>query len=77
MPEFRVNPAYEPVADQPKARDELAAGLRVGERFQSLLEVTASGRIGSMCFAIEQSQRPSMVIAHNKSHAPQLCNEFR
>ncbi|MDQ4071585.1 MAG: DEAD/DEAH box helicase family protein, partial [Actinomycetota bacterium] len=77
MPDFRVNPAYRPVADQPRARDELAAGLRGGERFQTLLGVTGSGKTATMAFALEQVQRPALVIAHNKTLAAQLCNEFR
>ncbi|MGI8585403.1 MAG: excinuclease ABC subunit UvrB [Thermoleophilaceae bacterium] len=77
MPDFRLNPAYTPVADQPKARDELAAGLDEGERFQTLLGVTGSGKTATMAFAIERVQRPALVIAHNKTLAAQLCNEFR
>jgi excinuclease ABC subunit B len=77
VPEFRVNPAYTPVADQPKARDELAAGLLEGDRFQTLLGVTGSGKTATMAFTIEQVQRPALVIAHNKTLAAQLCNEFR
>jgi len=77
VPDFRLNPAYTPVADQPKARDELAAGLDAGERFQTLLGVTGSGKTATMAFAIERVQRPALVIAHNKTLAAQLCNEFR
>src|SRR5919109_1440936 len=77
MPEFRVNPAYTPVADQPKARDGLAAGILEGDRFQTLLGVTGSGKTATMAFTIEQVQRPALVIAHNKTLAAQLCNEFR
>ena len=77
MPEFRVNSAYQPVADQRKARDGIAEGIRAGERFQTLLGVTGSGKTATMAFAIEQAQRPSLVIAHNKTLAAQLCNEFR
>jgi excinuclease ABC subunit B len=77
VPEFRVNPAYRPVADQPKARDGAVAGLNAGERFQTLLGVTGSGKTATMAFAIEQVQRPTLVIAHNKTLAAQLCNEFR
>jgi len=77
VPDFRLNPAYTPVADQPKARDELAAGLDEGERFQTLLGVTGSGKTATMAFAIERVQRPALVIAHNKTLAAQLCNEFR
>ncbi|MFL5839939.1 MAG: DEAD/DEAH box helicase family protein, partial [Thermoleophilaceae bacterium] len=74
MPEFKVNPAYTAVADQPKARDGLAQGLRERDRFQTLLGVTGSGKTATMAFAIEQVQRPALVIAHNKTLAAQLCN---
>ncbi|HET8673840.1 MAG TPA: excinuclease ABC subunit UvrB [Thermoleophilaceae bacterium] len=77
MPPFEINSAYTPVADQPKARDGLGEGLRSGERFQTLLGVTGSGKTATMAFTIEQVQRPALVIAHNKTLAAQLCNEFR
>src|SRR5918997_5460234 len=77
MPPFRINPAYTPVADQPKARAELARGLNEGDRFQTLLGVTGSGKTATMAFTMEQVQRPALVIAHNKTLAAQLCNEFR
>src|SRR5437764_13086426 len=77
MPPFKVNSAYTAVADQPKARDGLAEGLNTDERFQTLLGVTGSGKTATMAFAIEQVQRPALVIAHNKTLAAQLCNEFR
>src|ERR671935_590984 len=77
MPKFAVTPAYTPVADQPKARDELAEGIEGGERFQTLLGVTGSGKTATMAFAVEKVQRPALVIAHNKTLAAQLCNEFR
>src|SRR5881398_2596334 len=77
MPKFELNPAYTPVADQPKARDQLAEGIDAAERFQTLLGVTGSGKTATMAFAIEKVQRPALVIAHNKTLAAQLCNEFR
>ncbi len=77
MPPFKINPAYSPVADQPKARAELARGLDEGDRFQTLLGVTGSGKTATMAFVMEQVQRPALVIAHNKTLAAQLCNEFR
>src|SRR5437879_8372926 len=77
MPKFEVNPAYTPVADQPKARDQLAEGILAEERFQTLLGVTGAGKTATMAFAIEAVQRPTLVIAHNKTLAAQLCNEFR
>ncbi len=72
-----MNAAYDPVADQPAARDYLAAGVEAGDRFQTLLGVTGSGKTATMAFAIEKLQRPTLVIAHNKTLAAQLCNEFR
>src|SRR5215211_1104529 len=77
MPEFRVNSAYRPIADQVAARDGLAEGIEASERFQTLLGVTGSGKTATMAFTIEQVQRPALVIAHNKTLAAQLCNEFR
>ena len=77
MPDFKVNPAYQAVADQSVARDGLAQGINESDRFQTLLGVTGSGKTATMAFAIEQVQRPALVIAHNKTLAAQLCNEFR
>ena len=77
MPPFKLNSAYVPVADQPKARDGLVAGVENGERFQTLLGSTGSGKTATMAFTIEALQRPTLVIAHNKTLAAQLCNEFR
>jgi excinuclease ABC subunit B len=78
VPEFKVNPAYKPVADQPAATEGLARGIQGDDgRFQTLLGVTGSGKTATMAFTIEQVQRPALVIAHNKTLAAQLCNEFR
>jgi excinuclease ABC subunit B len=77
MPEFKLNPAYTPTADQPKAIAGLAEGLGEGERFQTLLGATGTGKTFTMAGVIEAVQRPSLVIAHNKTLAAQLCNEFR
>jgi excinuclease ABC subunit B len=77
VPKFQLNSAYTPVADQPKARDGLAQGITDGDRFQTLLGVTGSGKTATMAFTIEKTQRPALVIAHNKTLAAQLCNEFR
>jgi excinuclease ABC subunit B len=77
VPEFRINSTYSAVADQPTARDQLAGGIVGGDRFQTLLGVTGSGKTATMAFTIEQTQRPALVIAHNKTLAAQLCNEFR
>jgi excinuclease ABC subunit B len=77
VPDFKVNPAYTPVADQSQALMKLAGGIDGGDRFQTLLGVTGAGKTATMAFTIEQVQRPALVIAHNKTLAAQLCNEFR
>jgi excinuclease ABC subunit B len=77
MPDFKLNPAYTPTADQPAAIVSLAEGLGQGERFQTLLGATGTGKTFTMAGTIEAIQRPSLVIAHNKTLAAQLCNEFR
>jgi excinuclease ABC subunit B len=77
VPQFELNPAYTPTADQPKAIDGLAEGLGAGERFQALLGATGTGKTFTMAATIAAVQRPSLVIAHNKTLAAQLCNEFR
>ncbi|MGC1799323.1 MAG: DEAD/DEAH box helicase family protein, partial [Solirubrobacterales bacterium] len=77
MPEFKLNPAYTPTADQPKAIEGLAEGLGADERVQTLLGATGTGKTFTMAATIERVQRPALVIAHNKTLAAQLCNEFR
>jgi excinuclease ABC subunit B len=77
VPEFKLNPAYTPTAAQPQAIAGLAAGLESGERFQTLLGATGTGKTFTMAGTIEAAQRPALVIAHNKTLAAQLCNEFR
>ena len=77
MPPFRFNPAYKPIADQAKASDKLAEGIAGGQDFQTLLGVTGSGKTATMGFTIEKLQRPTLVMAHNKTLAAQLCSEFR
>ena len=77
VPDFNLNPAYTPTADQPKAIAGLAEGLGAGERFQTLLGATGTGKTFTMAATIAAVQRPALVIAHNKTLAAQLCNEFR
>jgi excinuclease ABC subunit B len=77
MPKFKLNPAYTPTADQPKAIEGLAEGLGSKERIQTLLGATGTGKTFTMAATIERVQRPALVIAHNKTLAAQLCNEFR
>jgi excinuclease ABC subunit B len=74
---FKLNPAYTPTADQPKAIEGLAEGLGSKERVQTLLGATGTGKTFTMAATIERVQRPALVIAHNKTLAAQLCNEFR
>jgi excinuclease ABC subunit B len=77
MAELRTTADYAPTGDQPAAIETLAAGLRAGERYQTLLGATGTGKTATMAWIIEQVQRPALVIAHNKTLAAQLCNEFR
>ena len=77
MANFKLNPAYTPTADQPKAIEGLAEGLGARERVQTLLGATGTGKTFTMAATIERVQRPALVIAHNKTLAAQLCNEFR
>jgi excinuclease ABC subunit B len=74
---FALSPAYAPTGDQPRAIDELVAGLERGDRYQTLLGVTGSGKTFTMANVIARCGRPALVIAHNKTLAAQLCNEFR
>jgi excinuclease ABC subunit B len=75
--ELRAADLYKPTGDQPKAIDEIAAGIASGERFQTLLGATGTGKTATMAWIMEKLQRPALVIAHNKTLAAQLCNEFR
>ncbi len=77
MPELRTSSAYTPTGDQPQAIELLAAGLLAGERYQTLLGATGTGKTATMAWIIEQVGKPALVIAHNKTLAAQLCNEFR
>jgi excinuclease ABC subunit B len=77
VPQFKLNPAYSATADQPKAIDQLVEGLDSEQRFQTLLGATGTGKTFTMAGIIEREQRPALVIAHNKTLAAQLCNEFR
>ena len=77
MPDFKLDSVFTPTADQPKAIADLSAGVREGERFQTLLGATGTGKTMTMAGVIEELQRPALVIAHNKTLAAQLCNEFR
>jgi len=77
VPAFRATDQYAPLGDQPRAIDEIAASVNQGNRFQTLLGATGTGKTATMAWTIEKIQRPALVIAHNKTLAAQLCNEFR
>ncbi len=77
MAELRTTTDYSPTGDQPAAIETLASGLQAGERYQTLLGATGTGKTATMAWIIEKVQRPALVIAHNKTLAAQLCNEFR
>jgi excinuclease ABC subunit B len=77
MPGFVLNSAYEATADQPEAIDGLVEGVEAGDNFITLLGATGTGKTFTMAATIERLQRPALVIAHNKTLAAQLCNEFR
>ena len=75
--DFQLVTSYKPRGDQPRAIDELMEGLAAGERHQVLLGVTGSGKTFTMAKIIEQSNRPALILAHNKTLAAQLYHEFK
>ncbi|SFR03536.1 excinuclease ABC subunit UvrB [Desulfoscipio geothermicus] len=75
--QFQLKSSYEPRGDQPKAIDRLAEGLNDGLKHQTLLGVTGSGKTYTMAQVIQRVQRPTLVLAHNKTLAAQLCSEFK
>ncbi len=77
MHPFKVHSDFDPAGDQPEAVAQLAAGIESGERFQTLMGITGSGKSATVAWLIEQIQRPTIVLAPNKALAAQLANEFR
>jgi excinuclease ABC subunit B len=77
MPPFRLDSPFTPAADQPAAIDAISAAIEAGERNTTLLGATGTGKTMTMAGVIERVQRPTLVMAHNKTLAAQLCNEFR
>ena len=75
--QLKTNAEYAPTGDQPRAIEILAEGLDQGERFQTLVGATGTGKTATMAWTIEKIGRPALIIAHNKTLAAQLCNEFR
>ncbi|QLL29249.1 excinuclease ABC subunit UvrB [Thermosynechococcus sichuanensis E542] len=74
---FRIHAPFEPTGDQPQAIQKLVAGVRAGHRFQTLLGATGTGKTHTIARVIEALGRPTLVLAHNKTLAAQLCNELR
>ena len=77
MAQFETSSSYRPTGDQPAAIEQLSQSILAGERYQTLLGATGTGKTATMAWIIEQMQKPALVIAHNKTLAAQLCNEFR
>ncbi|MDQ3770739.1 MAG: excinuclease ABC subunit UvrB [Actinomycetota bacterium] len=77
MPPFKVVADFAPAGDQPKAISGLAARVQSGDRFSTLLGATGTGKTATLAWALESIQKPTLVIAPNKSLAAQLCNEFK
>ena len=74
---FQLHSEYAPTGDQPQAIDALVAGFKEGNQFQTLLGVTGSGKTFAMANVIAQLNKPTLVIAHNKTLAAQLYGEFK
>ncbi len=77
MPQFKLRSDYEPQGDQPRAIEELVEGIERGDKFQTLLGVTGSGKTYTMASVIEKLQKPTLVMSHNKTLAAQLYGEFK
>ena len=77
MPKFEVVSDFQPAGDQPQAIEQLAAGIERGDRYQTLLGITGSGKSATIAWTIEQVQKPTLVLAPNKALGAQLANEFR
>ncbi len=77
MPPFKVISEFNPAGDQPAAIEALSEGVLRGDRFQTLLGITGSGKSATIAWTIERVQKPTLVIAPNKSLAAQLAQEFR
>ena len=77
MDRFQLISEYKPSGDQPEAIEALVRGVELGLREQTLLGVTGSGKTFTMASVIEKLNRPTLVLAHNKTLAAQLCSEFR
>ena len=77
MDKFVLHSEYKPTGDQPAAIEKLVDGINKGYNEQTLLGVTGSGKTFTMANVIAKLNRPTLVLAHNKTHAAQLCSEFK
>jgi len=74
---FKIKSDFKPAGDQPQAIEKLVEGLNRGDKFQTLLGVTGSGKTFTMANVIEKVQKPTLILAHNKTLAGQLYSEFK
>ena len=74
---FKIQSAYQPTGDQPQAIEALTQGILQGQRAQTLLGVTGSGKTFTIANVVEKIQKPTLVLSHNKTLAAQLYNEFK
>lgn len=77
MDRFVLHSEYKPTGDQPQAIESIVNGIKSGKKEQTLLGVTGSGKTFTMANVIEKVQRPTLVLAHNKTLAAQLCSELK
>ena len=77
MAEFRIHSAFTPQGDQPQAIEELVEGVNRGDKYQTLLGITGSGKTFTMANVIQAVQRPTLIMSHNKTLAAQLYGEFK
>ena len=75
--QFKLESNFKPTGDQPQAIEQLVSGINANEKFQTLLGVTGSGKTFTVANLIERTQKPTLVLAHNKTLAAQLYSEFK
>ncbi|MBU2045776.1 MAG: DEAD/DEAH box helicase family protein, partial [Bacteroidetes bacterium] len=75
--DFKISSDYSPTGDQPTAIKQLVSGVKSGENYQTLLGVTGSGKTFTIANVIEQTQKPTLILSHNKTLAAQLYGEFK
>ena len=75
--QFKLHSEYQPTGDQPQAIEKLVDGIQIGEKYQTLLGVTGSGKTFTVANVVQQVQKPTLVLAHNKTLAAQLFMEFK